>query len=311
MSEKSNIRPLLICVVGPTAIGKTRLGIEIAKALETEVISADSRQIYKNMAVGTAAPTPAEQAEVKHHFVEFLNPDELYSAGDFADGVLEFLEGYFTTNPVAVMVGGSGLYVRAVCEGLDNLPADLELRAELNKRCEEEGLEVLAAELRDLDPEHFKKMDSKNPQRVVRALEVCRCSGQPFSSFHSSGPAERPFDILKIGLKADRDIVNDRIARRAQLMIKAGWLEETRALLPYRDQNALNTVGYKELIEHLDGKFTLEEAIERIAITTRQFAKRQMTWFNKDKDIHWFDMSDADKALKFAFDERAKSSLTL
>ena len=311
MSKTCNIRPLLICVVGPTAIGKTRLGIEIAKAFKAEVISADSRQIFKNMPIGTAAPTPAEQAEVKHHFVEFLNPDELYSAGDFADGVIEFLDGYFKRRPVAVMVGGSGLYVRAVCEGLDNLPADIELRAQLNKRIEEEGLKVLAAELRDLDPEHFEKMDPKNPQRVVRALEVCLCSGKPFSSFHSTGPAERPFDILKIGLKANREIVNERIARRAQRMIDAGWIEETRALLPYRNQNALNTVGYKELIEHLDGKLTLEEAMKRIAITTRQFAKRQMTWFNKDKEINWFDMSDAYKALKFAFDERAKSSLTL
>lgn len=311
MSSSTEIRPLLICVVGPTAIGKTRLGIEIAKALDAEVVSADSRQIFKNMPIGTAAPTAEEQAEVKHHFVEFKNPDELYSAGDFADDVLEFLEGYFKEKKVAVMVGGSGLYVRAVCEGLDNLPADLELRAKLNKRCEEEGLEVLANELRELDPEHFEKMDSKNPQRVVRALEVCLCSGKPFSSFHSAGPAKRPFDILKIGLKADREIVNERIAKRAQLMIDAGWLEETRALLPYRNENALNTVGYKELIEHLDGKLTLEEAIERIAITTRQFAKRQMTWFNKDKDIKWFDMSETDKALKFAANEHAKSSLTL
>lgn len=291
-------------MVGPTAIGKTRLGIEIAKSLDAEVISADSRQIFKNMPIGTAAPTSKEQSEVKHHFIEFLAPDKLYSAGDFADETLEFLSGYFKRKSVAVMVGGSGLYVKAVCEGLDNLPSDLELRNKLNSRCEEEGVEVLAEELRKLDPEHFAKMDTKNPQRVVRALEVCLTSGKPFSSFHSEGPAERPFDILKIGLKADRNLLNARIAKRAGLMIDAGWLEETRALLPYRNENALNTVGYKELIEHLDGRLSLDEAIERITITTRRFAKRQMTWFNKDKDINWFDMSEADNALKFAVNAR-------
>lgn len=303
MSETPEIKPLLICVVGPTAIGKTRLGIEIAKALDAEVISADSRQIFKNMPIGTAAPTAAEQSEVKHHFVEFLSPDKLYSAGDFADEVLSFLDGYFKTKKVAVLVGGSGLYVKAITEGLDNLPSDLKLREVLNKRCEDEGLEVLAAELQKLDPEHFEKMDTQNPQRVVRALEVCLTSGKPFSSFHNEGPSERPFRVVKIGLKADRELLNERIAKRAQLMLDAGWLEETRSLLPYRNENALNTVGYKELLKHLDGEMTLEEAIERIVISTRQFAKRQMTWFNKDKEIKWFDMADAEAAVNYALEK--------
>ena len=244
-------KPTLICVVGPTAIGKTSLGIRLAQEFGADVISADSRQIYKGMAIGTAAPTAEEKAQARHHFVEFLDPDRLYSAGDFEKDVMDFLGEYFKDNKVAIMVGGSGLYVKGVVEGFDNLPADLELRKKLNVRLESEGLQQLQEELKKLDPEHFNKMDNQNPQRVVRALEVCLTSGKPMSSFHSENQRERDFDIVQIGLEAPREIINERIAKRTQIMLDKGWLDETKALLPYREENSLNTVGYKELIAHL------------------------------------------------------------
>ena len=293
-------KPTLICVVGPTAIGKTALGIRLAQEFGADVISADSRQIYKGMAIGTAAPTAEEKAQARHHFVEFLEPNRLYSAGDFEKDVMEFLGGYFKDRNVAIMVGGSGLYVKGVIEGFDNLPADLNLRIKLNARIEYEGLEVLQGELKKLDPVHFEKMDNMNPQRVVRALEVCLCSGKPMSSFHSDSQNKRDFNIVQIGLEAPREIINERIARRTQIMLDKGWLEETKPLLPYRSENSLNTVGYKELLAHLDGEMTLDQARERIAISTRQFAKRQMTWFKKDQSIKWFDFQDKDSALEFA-----------
>ncbi len=293
-------KPTLICVVGPTAIGKTSLGIRLAQEFGADVISADSRQIYKGMAIGTAAPTAEEKAQARHHFVEFLDPDRLYSAGDFEKDVMDFLGEYFKDNKVAIMVGGSGLYVKGVVEGFDNLPADLELRKKLNVRLESEGLQQLQEELKKLDPEHFNKMDNQNPQRVVRALEVCLTSGKPMSSFHSENQRERDFDIVQIGLEAPREIINERIAKRTQIMLDKGWLDETKALLPYREENSLNTVGYKELIAHLEGEMTLEQAQERIAISTRQFAKRQMTWFKKDHTIKWFDFQDTDSAVEYA-----------
>tara|TARA_B100001564_G_scaffold359335_1_gene380693 strand:+ start:1414 stop:2319 length:906 start_codon:yes stop_codon:yes gene_type:complete len=293
-------KPTLICVVGPTAIGKTSLGIKLAKELDSEIISADSRQIYKGMPIGTAAPTAEEQSEAKHHFVDFLNPDQLYSAGDFEKDALEFLDGYFENCDVAVLVGGSGLYVKGVVEGFDNLPSDLKLRKELNSRLENKGLEVLQAELAKLDPVHFEKMDSKNPQRVIRAIEVCLCFGKPFSDHHNEVAKKRPFNIVQIGLEAPREIINQRIERRTNLMLESGWVEETGKLLPYRDHNSLNTVGYKEIISHLDGEMSLEEARERIVIRTRQFAKRQMTWFKKDKSVKWFGFEEGEKAMEFA-----------
>ena len=293
-------RPTLICVVGPTAIGKTALGIKLAQEFNADIISADSRQIYRHMAIGTAAPTEEEKAQAKHHFVEFLHPSEIYSAGDFEKDAISFLEDYFKdstseSSKVAILVGGSGLYVKGVVEGFDNLPRDLALRKTLNQRLESEGLPALQAELKALDPEHYSRMDTSNPQRVVRALEVTLFTGKPFSEFHSKtsqqteNTSARPFDIIQIGLEAPREIINKRIEMRTQLMLDAGWLEETRALLPLRHHNSLNTVGYKELFAHLDGEMTLEQAKERIIISTRQFAKRQMTWFKKDPTITWFD----------------------
>ena len=299
------IKPTLICVVGPTAIGKTSLGIKLAQKFKADVISADSRQIYKGMPIGTAAPTADEQSMAKHHFVEFLTPDKLYSAGDFEKDAIKFLEEYFKTCPIAIMVGGSGLYVKGVVEGFDHLPADLEIRKTLNAKFEAEGIDPLQGELEKLDPKHYSKMDTKNPQRVIRALEVCLTTGKPFSSFHKSdvnadkNAGERPFNIIQVGIEAPREVVNERIAKRTQIMFDQGWVEETKKLLPYRDENSLNTLGYKEIFAHLNGDMTLEEAQERIVISTRQFAKRQITWFRKDKSITWFNYQDADKAIEF------------
>ncbi len=292
------MRPLLICIVGPTAVGKTKLAIQVAKELGAEIISADSRQIYRGMAIGTAAPTDEERAQVKHHFVDFLDPSELYSAGDFEQDVLKFLDGYFENHRVAVLVGGSGLYVKGVVDGFGDLPHDEEIRKTLNARLKNEGLEPLAFELRLLDPVHAGKMDLKNPQRVVRALEVCLVSGKPFSSFHSDNNNERPFDILQIGLSAPRPELNARIEKRTRQMFQDGWVAEVEKLKPLSHCNALKTVGYKELLAYLNGDCSIEDAEERIIISTRQFAKRQMTWFKKDERVIWFEKSESDSALK-------------
>ena len=292
------MRPLLICIVGPTAVGKTELAIQVAKELGAEIISADSRQIYRGMAIGTAAPTTEERAQVKHHFVEFLEPSELYSAGDFEQDVLKFLAGYFENHNVAVLVGGSGLYVKGVVDGFGNLPRDEEVRKNLNARLKNEGLESLTFELRALDPVHAGKIDLKNPQRVVRALEVCMVSGKPFSSFHSEDNNERPFDILQIGLSSPRSDLNSRIEKRTRKMLQNGWVTEVEKLKHLSHCNSLRTVGYKEILSYLDGDCSIEEAEERIVISTRQFAKRQMTWFKKDLRVVWFEKSESDSALK-------------
>ena len=308
----SQARPLLICVVGPTAIGKTSLGIRLAQKLGAEILSADSRQIHRSMSIGTAAPTALEREQAPHHFVEFLEPSEVYSAGDFEKDALAFLDTYFKSHPVAILVGGSGLYVKGVIKGFDFLPADLELREKLNSRAELEGVAVLAEELRALDPVHHAKMDLSNPQRVVRALEVCLCSGKPFSSFHSNEGKSRPFDIVQVGLKADREVLSSRIEERTAKMMETGWLEEVKKLMEYKDCNSLRTVGFRELISHLEGKMSLEKTVERIVISTRQFAKRQMTWFKKDESIRWYDFKEADKAfeetIKLAEEKIAENS---
>ena len=292
------VRPLLICIVGPTAVGKTAFAIRVAQEVGAEIISADSRQIYRGMNVGTAAPTAQERAQAKHHFIDFLDPAELYSAGDFEKDVVGFLGSYFEKNNVAVLVGGSGLYVKGVTNGFGNLPRDKGVRDTLNARLEKEGVESLAFELRILDPTYAAKMDLKNPQRVVRALEVCIVTGKPFSSFHSDNKTERPFDLLQIGLTVPREELNARIEKRTKTMIENGWVDEVKKLMHLSHCNSLRTVGYKELMSHLNGACTLEEAEERIVISTRQFAKRQMTWFKKDDRVVWFDRSETESAFE-------------
>lgn len=294
-------KPLLICVVGPTAIGKTGKAIEIAAALSTEILSADSRQFYREMKIGTAVPSQEELAAVPHHFIQFRSIFDEYSVGDFERDALAFLEEKFRTNPVMVMVGGSGLYVDAVVKGLDNFPdMDPDIRKKLNRELEEKGIEHLQRELQKSDPDYFSIVDKQNPHRLIRALEVYRGSGKTYSSFLNQPVQERNFNTIYIGLTADRQVIYDRINLRVDLMVKEGLIEEAENLYRHKDENALQTVGYRELFDFFDGKLTKEEAIQEIKKNTRRFAKRQLTWYRKNPDIQWFDyLEDVEEILKY------------
>lgn len=292
---------MLICVVGPTAIGKTGKAIEIAAALSTEILSADSRQFYREMKIGTAVPSQEELDAVPHHFIQFRSIFDEYSVGDFERDALAFLEEKFRTNPVMVMVGGSGLYVDAVVKGLDNFPdMDPDIRKKLNRELEEKGIEHLQRELQKSDPDYFSIVDKQNPHRLIRALEVYRGSGKTYSSFLNQPVQERNFNTIYIGLTADRQVIYDRINLRVDLMIKEGLIEEAENLYRHKDENALQTVGYRELFDFFDGKLTKEEAIQEIKKNTRRFAKRQLTWYRKNPDIQWFDyLEDVEEILKY------------
>lgn len=283
----------LITVVGPTAIGKTALAIRIAQYFRTRVISSDSRQFYKEMSIGTAVPSPEELAAVPHDFIQHKSIFDEYSVGDFEREAIALLEQHFKNTDVVVMAGGSGLYVNAVLYGLDYFPdIDPDIRKKLNIRLEQEGLRDLASELQQLDSVYYKQVDAENPHRVVRALEVCLGTGQPYSSFLSGTSRKRDFIPITIGLTTDRDMIYDRINRRVDIMIRNGLLDEVRSLFPYREKNALQTVGYKELFRYMEEQCTLDSAIVEIKKNTRRFAKRQLTWFRKQEDINWFDFSD-------------------
>ena len=280
----------LITVLGPTAIGKTKLGIQLAEHFETEVLSADSRQFYREMRIGTAVPSDEELARVRHHFIQDRSVLEDYNVGSFEQDAIELLEDKFRTRKVMVMVGGSGLYVDAVLNGLDEFPeVDASVREKLVELLDEKGLEPLQEMLQKLDPVSYERIDIQNRQRIVRALEICIGTGKPFSSFWMNRRKERSFRSIKIGLRADRQLVYRRINERVDLMMEQGLLEEARRLYPHRDLNALQTVGYRELFSHFDGDLSLEEAVSEIKKNTRRFAKRQGTWFRKDEDITWFE----------------------
>lgn len=276
--------------MGPTAVGKTDLCVQLAKHFDTEIISADSRQFFREMQIGTAKPTPGEQQGVKHHFVDSHSITEEYSAGAFEQDVLALLEQLFRQHNVVLMTGGSGLYVRAVLEGMDEMPeVDPQVREELTEKYEQEGLEPLLDQLQQLDPLYFAQVDKANPQRVIRALEVCRSSGQPYSSFRKSERTERPFNIIKIALTRDRAELYSRIDQRMDLMLEQGLLEEAKALYPYREHNALQTVGYKEVFDFMEGKYDWEEAVRLLKRNSRRYAKRQLTWFSKHPEEYtWF-----------------------
>ncbi len=282
-------KPAVVFLVGPTAIGKTAAAIQLAKALKTEIVSADSRQFYREMPIGTAHPSAAERAEIPHHFVDFLPVTAEFSAGSYERAVLNFLNDYFEKNASIVVTGGSGLYVNALANGFDALPHDPAIRQKLNETLEEKGIDYLQSRLLALDPEHYEAMDIHNPQRLIRALEVCMVSGSKYSALRQDAPSNRPFDAIWVGLTASRDVMYDRINTRVDAMIDAGLEEEVRSLLPHRDLNALNTVGYKEWFDHFDGKFSRDEAIDKIKQHTRNLAKRQMTWFGRNESITWFD----------------------
>lgn len=289
----SEVQPLLVCVVGPTAIGKTKMAIELAKAFNTEILSADSRQFFKEMRIGTAVPTSKELEQAPHHFIQDKSIHDFFSVGDFEREALSLLEELFKKHPIAIMVGGSGLYVDAITKGLDEFPeVSDKTRQELNDAYKKYGIEPLQRELKKLDPKYYEEVDIQNPQRVIRALEVIRSSGKPFSSFRSNKTANRKFRSLYIGLEAPRETVYERINKRVDLMMEEGLLEEARALHPYKELNALQTVGYRELFDYLEGTITLEEAVELIKRNTRRFAKRQGTWFRKNAQIQWFDYQE-------------------
>ncbi|HSI69143.1 MAG TPA: tRNA (adenosine(37)-N6)-dimethylallyltransferase MiaA [Gillisia sp.] len=280
----------LISVVGPTAIGKTSLSIKLAQAFNTEILSADSRQFYREMKIGTAAPTVEELAAAPHHFVHHISIEDDYSVGDFERDSLARSEELFEENKALVLVGGSGLYVKSLLEGLDNFPeVNPDIREELNEQLAETGLPPLQRQLQLLDPDYHKVVDLENPHRVIRALEISLGTGQPYSSFLKRPKAPRNFEPIKIGLTAPREVIYERINMRVDAMMDEGLAEEAQALYSRRKLNALNTVGYKELFAFFEGRMSLEEAVEEIKKNTRRFAKRQLTWFRKEEDIEWFE----------------------
>ncbi|ADY52810.1 tRNA delta(2)-isopentenylpyrophosphate transferase [Pseudopedobacter saltans DSM 12145] len=280
----------LIVIAGPTAVGKTALGIEIAKHYQTEVLSADSRQFFKETTIGTAKPSKEELSTVKHYFIDSHSVTEDFSVGHYEKQALEILQNIFATNDYAVMVGGSGLYVNAVINGFDELPEiDIEVRNTLNQRLEEEGILKLQEELKEIDPVYYHTVDLNNPQRIIRALEVYHSSSQVFSSFRTGVKRERPFKTVIIGLNMEREKLYGRINKRVDIMLEQGLLEEVKSLSSYQKLNSLNTVGYTEIFDYLNGNINLERAIELIKQNSRRYAKRQITWFKKVEGIKWFD----------------------
>ena len=279
----------LITIVGPTAIGKTALSIQLAKHFKAEIISCDSRQFYKEMTIGTAVPETDELVAAKHHFIQNRSIFDDYNVGEFERDALSKLGKLFKENPIQVMVGGSGLYVDAVLKGLDYFPeVDYKIRDELNQKLESKGLEYLQKKLKELDLETYNTITIDNPKRVMRALEVCIGSGKPYSTFKNKPKAPRNFTSIKIGLNADREIIYSRINKRVDIMIENGLLEEAKELYQHKKLNALQTVGYRELFSYFDENFTKEFAISEIKKNTRRFAKRQLTWFKKDENTLWF-----------------------
>lgn len=290
ISSRSNIShsKTLHVVCGPTAVGKTEFAIKLAQEFGTEILSADSRQLYREIPIGTAQPSQEELAQVKHHFIANRSVEDDYNAGMYERDALALLNELFSKYNDVVVCGGTGLYIKALCDGLDEVPkANSQLRSELISKLEKEGLHSLQEQLKQLDPIHFERMDENNPQRVIRALEVCLSTGKPFSSFHQEKKTERPFAIKKIGLELPREELYKRINSRVDKMVDAGWLKEAKSVFDLRHLNALNTVGYKELFAFLADELTFSEAIDKIKVNTRRFAKRQLTWFKKDEEIVW------------------------
>lgn len=290
----------LISVVGPTAIGKTSLAIQLANHFSTEIISADSRQFYKDMCIGTAVPSAEELRAAKHHFIQNLSIIDAYSVGDFERDVIERITQLFKIHDVLILVGGSGLYVDAVTKGLDSFPkVDDTIRQDLNLIFQEHGLKHLQEQLKTLDPIYYERVDIENPHRLIRALEICIGSGKPYSSFLNNPKQKRDFKTISIGLEAERPIIYDRINKRVDMMMAQGLLDEVKSLQPYKHLNSLNTVGYKELFKHLDGEWDLDFSVAEIKKNTRRFSKRQLTWFKKNEATLWFDYkSDSNTILE-------------
>lgn len=297
---------ILIVITGPTAVGKTELCLRIAEKFNIPVINADSRQIFRGMQIGTAAPTPEQRKRVRHYFVDLLELDEYYNASMYEQDVMKLLYSMFKDkdNAIALLTGGSMMYIDAVCNGIDDIPTiSDEVRLLYKQRLEKEGLTALLQELKVKDPQYYDFVDKNNPRRVVHGLEICHQTGRTYSSFRVKEKKQRPFRIIKIALNRDREELYSRINRRVDEMMENGMVEEARLLLPYRSLNALNTVGYKELFRYFDGEWTMEEAIERIKGNTRRYARKQLTWYKKDNDIVWFDAAETDKVFMYLVDK--------
>ena len=290
----------LIVLLGPTGVGKTELSLRVASHVGSPIISADSRQLYKELVIGTAAPTAEQLARVKHYFVGTLSLTDYYNASQFEEEVLICLENLFQSTSNVVMTGGSMMYIDAVCNGIDELPTvSQEIRTNLMKRFEVEGLDPIREDLKRLDPQHYNEVDLNNYKRVLHALEICLMTGRPYSELRTNTKKTRPFRIIKIGLTRDREELCDRINARVDQMMRDGLLEEARHVYPYKHLNSLNTVGYKEMFNYLDGEWPLDFAIEKIKRNSRVYARKQMTWFKRDKEINWFHPDNIEGILTF------------
>lgn len=291
---------ILIVITGPTGVGKTDLSIELAEHYGTEIINADSRQIYAEMSIGTAAPTKEQMERVKHHFVATKHIGDYYSASMYEQEVLKLLDADSRENEIMILSGGSMLYIDAVCNGIDDIPTIRDdIRQMMKQRLANEGLEALVEELRQLDPEYGRIVDEHNTRRVIHALEICHQTGSTYTSFRTGKKKQRPFRIIKIGLTCQRELLYERINQRVVRMIEAGLVEEVRSLLPYRYENALNTVGYKEIFKYIDGEISLDEAIRQIQSNSRQYARKQLTWYKRDEEMKWFENAKAEDIIEY------------
>ena len=290
----------LIIILGPTGVGKTDLSIDIAKEYNSDIISCDSRQFYKELNIGTAVPSLEQLQKVKHHFVQHLSIKDYYNVSNFEIDTLKLLDDLFVENNIAIMTGGSMMFIDAICNGIDFMPdIDVKIREELKQRLENEGLEALRFELKRLDPDYYNEVDLKNGKRIIRGLEVCYQTGKTFTSFRKHTPIKRDFNIIKIGLNIEREKLYERINLRVDKMIEAGLIDEAKENLKFREFNSLNTVGYKELFQYFDGEISKEKAIKLIKRNTRHYARRQLSWFNKDEQIKWFNPAEKDAVISY------------
>lgn len=294
------MKKVLIVLLGPTGVGKTDLSIELATSFQTAIISSDSRQIYREMSIGTAVPTAEQLAKASHFFVQFLSVREYYNSWQYEQQALQQIRQLFKEKDVVVMSGGSMLYIDAVCKGIDDIPTiDPKLRVALMEQYEREGLASIRQRLKELDPAFYEEVDLNNAKRVIHALEVCLMAGCPYSALRTNSPKKREFQIIKIGLNREREELYERINKRVDLMLDAGLEEEARQLYPLRHLNALNTVGYKELFDYFEGKTDYAEAVRLIKRNSRRYARKQLSWFRRDADIHWFHPAEKDKIITF------------
>lgn len=290
----------LIVLIGPTGVGKTDLSIRIAEKYNSPIISADSRQLYSELKIGTAAPSEEYLKRIKHYFVGTLKLTDYYSAAQYESDVMELLDALFKNHDTILLTGGSMMYIDAICKGIDDIPTvDSETRRMMMEKYENEGLERLCSELKLLDPEYYSIVDLKNPKRVIHALEICYMTGKTYTSFRTGNKKQRPFNILKIGLSRDRDELYERINRRVDIMISEGLIDEVKSVYKYKELNSLNTVGYKEIIQYLDGNWTLDYAIDKIKQNSRIYSRKQITWFKRDNEINWFNPDNEEDIMEF------------